>query len=125
MRLLLDTHIFLWAAQDSSALKPATRRLMEEAEQVYVSAASIWEIAVKARLGRIDADTDALAGAIAASGFLELPVLAAHAAGVAKLPLHHADPFDRILIAQAIFEPLKLLTAEAALAEYGHAVVLA
>jgi len=125
MRLLLDTHIFLWAAAGSPSLKPAARRIIEHADQVYVSAASIWEIAVKARLGKIDADADQLVAAIAASGFLSLPVQAAHAAAVAKLPLHHTDPFDRILIAQAIYEPLKLLTVDRTLVPYGDMVVLA
>jgi len=90
-----------------------------------VSAASIWEIAVKARLGKIDADAEDLVTSIAASGFLDLPVQSQHAAGVAKLALHHADPFDRILVAQAIFEPLKLLTVDSVLAQYGDMVILA
>ena len=124
MRLLLDTHIFLWAVTGSSFLKPPARRIMQGADQVYVSAASIWEIAIKARLGRIDAEVDALVQAVDASGFLELPVRAMHAAGVAKLPLHHTAPFDRLLIAQAIAEPLKLLTVDATLARYSDLIVL-
>jgi PIN domain nuclease of toxin-antitoxin system len=124
MRLMLDTHIFLWAVTSSSFLKSPARRSIEEADQVWVSAASIWEIAIKARLGKIDADVGELAQAIGASGFVELPVRAVHAAGVAKLPLHHTDPFDRLLIAQAIAEPLKLLTADATLAPYGDLIVL-
>jgi len=123
MRLLLDTHIFLWAVAGDPLLKPETRRFIESADEVYVSAASIWEIAIKARLGRIAADPDALLAAIEASGFLELPVRAGHAAGVAKLPPHHNDPFDRLLVAQAIAEPLKLLTADAALRQYSDVVV--
>jgi len=125
MRLLLDTRIFLWAVAGSPRLKPAARRLIESAEQVYVSAASIWEIAIKAQLGKIEADPHALNDAIAASGFLELSVRAAHAAGVARLAAHHTDPFDRLLVAQALAEPLKLLTADAALVQYGDIVVLA
>ena len=125
MRLLLDTHIFLWAVAGSTLLKPTARRLIESADEVYVSAASIWEVAIKARLGKIEADPAELAAAIAASGFLELPVSAAHAAGVAQLALHHNDPFDRLLIAQALAEPLKLLTADAVLAQYSDVVVLA
>ena len=125
MRLLLDTHIFLWAVAGSPRLKPAARRLIESAEQVYVSAASIWEVAIKARLGKIEADPQALAEAIAASGFLELAVRATHAAGVARLAAHHADPFDRLLLAQALAEPLRLVTADAALVQYGDIVLLA
>jgi PIN domain nuclease of toxin-antitoxin system len=125
MRYLLDTHIFLWAIQGSSSLRPPTRRLMGAAEQVYVSAASIWEIAVKARLGKIDANPRDLVGAIQASGFLELPVSSLHAVGAAELPLFHSDPFDRLLIAQALAEPLKLLTTDDVLCKYSDLVMLA
>ena len=124
MRLLLDTHIFLWAVAGAAQLKPAVRRFIEDADEVYVSAASIWEIAIKARLGKIDADPHALAAAIAASGFAELPVTALHAAGVARLDAHHGDPFDRLLVAQALAEPLRLVTADEALARYSDLVVL-
>ncbi len=125
MRLLLDTHVFLWAIGGSRSLKPAARRLMEKADQVYVSAASIWEIAIKTRLGRIEGDTNDLLNAVEASGFLELPVRSMHAAGVAGLPMHHTDPFDRLLVAQAIAEPLKLLTVDKVLAKYSDLVVIA
>jgi PIN domain nuclease of toxin-antitoxin system len=125
VRLLLDTHVFLWAVSGSRSLKPAARRIMEEAEQVYVSAASIWEIAIKTRLGKIEASTSDLVNAIEASGFLELPVRGMHAAAVAALPLHHTDPFDRLLLAQAIAEPLKLLTVDKVLAKYSDLVVIA
>ena len=124
MRLLLDTHVFLWAVAGSRQLKPPARRLIESAEQVCVSAASIWEIAIKAQLGKIMADADELVAAIDASGFIELPVRAVHAAGVARLELRHRDPFDRILLAQAISEPLRLLTADATLAQYSDLVLL-
>jgi PIN domain nuclease of toxin-antitoxin system len=124
MRLLLDTHIFLWAVMGNSALKAPVRRLMEEAEEVYVSAASIWEIAIKARLGKIEADADVLVDEIADVGFRELPVRLQHAAGVAKLPQYHTDPFDRLLIAQAIAEPLKFLTVDTALAQYSEMVLV-
>ncbi len=124
MRLLLDTHVFLWAVAGSASLAARARRTIEAADAVFVSAASIWEIAIKARLGKIDADTDALVAAIDESGFVELPVLATHAAAVARLPLLHADPFDRLLVAQAIAEPLRLLTADAALEPYTELVTL-
>ena len=89
-----------------------------------MSAASLWEIAIKVRLGKIDADPDELIAAIGRSGFTELPVRASHASGVARLKMHHNDPFDRLLVAQAVAEPLKLLTADAALARYSDLVVL-
>ena len=124
MRFLLDTHIFLWAVAGSPLLKPAVRRAIASADQVFVSAASIWEVAIKARLGKVEADPDELVAAIETSGFMELPLRAAHAAGVARLALHHSDPFDRLLVAQAIAEPLKLLTADAVLAKYSDIVVV-
>jgi PIN domain nuclease of toxin-antitoxin system len=124
MRLLLDTHIFLWAVAGSPLLKPAARRLLERADEVFVSAASIWEIAIKARLGKIEADPHELAAAIDASGFLELPVTATHAAGVSRLDLHHNDPFDRLLVAQALAEPLRLVTADPVLSRYSDLVLL-
>ena len=124
MRLLLDTPIFLWAIAGDPRLKPATRRFIESADMVYVSAASIWEIAIKARLGKIEADPDEVAAAIDASGFTELPVRGVHALGVSRLAQHHNDPFDRLLVAQAMAEPLRLLTADTALAKYSELIVV-
>jgi PIN domain nuclease of toxin-antitoxin system len=100
------------------------RRSIEGAEAVFVSAASIWEIAIKARLGKLQADPGELAEVVEPSGFLHLPVTATHAAGVARLPPFHADPFDRLLVAQALEEPLRLLTVDARLADYGSMVLL-
>lgn len=122
MRLLLDTHVFLWAVGGDRRLSAAARARIAAADAVYVSAASIWEIAIKARLGKIEGDADELAMAIEASGFVELPIRAQHAAKVATLPLHHTDPFDRLLLAQAFSEPLHFLTADQALIAYGGAV---
>ena len=124
MRVLLDTHVFLWAVAGSPLLRPSARQRIESADAVYVSSASIWEIAIKARLGKIDADPAALVDAIDASGFTELPVTAAHAAGVAQLPQHHGDPFDRLLVAQALAMPLRLLTVDEQLAQYSDLVLL-
>lgn len=123
MRLLLDTHIFLWVTADSPQLTPAARQLIEGADEVYVSAVSVWEVAIKARLGRIQADAQELAEAIEPSGFLELPVTAKHAASAGSLELHHHDPFDRLLVAQARAEPLRLVTADAVLARYSDLVI--
>lgn len=122
MRLLLDTHIFLWAVTASPRLKADARRFMAAAEVAYVSAASIWEIAIKRRLGTIEADLGGLVDAIGQSGFTELPVLARHAARVADLELIHTDPFDRLLLAQALIEPLRLLTADVQLRQYSELV---
>jgi PIN domain nuclease of toxin-antitoxin system len=106
----------------SRQLKSETRAILASADAVYVSAASIWKIAIKSRLSKIDGDPEALAAAIDASGFQELPVSAAHAVAVAKLPMHHTDPYDRLFLAQAFTEPLRLVTADRALAAYGGAV---
>ena len=124
MRLLLDTHIVLWALAGSRQLKAPARRIIEAADEVYVSAASVWEIAIKARIGKLDADPFAVAAAIAPSGFLELPVTAIHAAGVSQRAAVHNDLFDRLLLAQALAEPLRLLTADAVLARYSDLVML-
>ena len=124
MRILLDTHVFIWAVTDSRRLRAPARALLSGADEVWVSAASIWEIAIKARIGKIAGDATALSHAIGQSGFRELPVSARHAAGVATLPLHHGDPFDRLLLAQAACEPLQLVTADSALAAYGPIVNL-
>jgi PIN domain nuclease of toxin-antitoxin system len=124
MRLLLDTHIYLWAVANSPKLKAATRRLIQEADEVYISAASIWEVAIKSRLGKLTIDPQELAAAIEPSGFSELPVRASHAAAVGSMALHHNDPFDRLLLAQALAEPLRLVTADAVLAQYSDIVLL-
>ena len=124
MRLLLDTHVFLWAVTGSRELKPTARAYLSAADAVYVSAASIWEIAIKSRLGKIEGDPEALAELIEPSGFIELAVSARHAAAVARLPLHHSDPFDRLLLAQAFTEPLRLVTVDRTLTAYGGAVEL-
>src|SRR5687768_7528798 len=102
MRVLLDTQVFLWAIADSPRLSRTARGLIIDAVEVFVSAASVWEIAIKAARGRIDVDPRVVAGAIAESGFVELPITVSHALGVEQLPPHHADPFDRLLIAQAL-----------------------
>lgn len=122
MRLLIDTHVFIWSVTASRELKARTRAYLAAAEAVYVSAASIWEIAIKSRLGKIEGDAEAFARSIEASGFQELPVTARHAAAVAKLPMHHSDPFDRLLLAQAFTEPLRFVTADQTLSAYGGAV---
>lgn len=125
MRLLLDTHLLLWAMAASRKLPRGARdQLLDPANEVYYSAASLWEIAIKSGLRRKDfrIDIDALVGALRESGFLELPVTAVHAVAVAKLPPIHKDPFDRLLVAQSMAEPMVLLTNDAALADYWDGV---
>jgi PIN domain nuclease of toxin-antitoxin system len=122
MRILLDTHIYLWWLQDHPNLSQAARSRIAGASQVYVSSASIWEATIKASIGKLAVDVNQLVVEIANSGFDELPISARHAAMVAKLPDIHRDPFDRILVAQALCEPLRLLTADAMLSGYSELV---
>ncbi len=122
MRLLLDTHIFLWVVKNDRRLSKAIRSKMLNATDVYVSSASIWEMAIKAKLKKLDVDADQMVEAIAESGFIELPITVRHTAAVFHLPAIHRDPFDRILIAQAISEPLTFLTADKELKKYSDLV---
>lgn len=124
MRLLLDTQIYLWFLADSSRLNKAARKQIADAEQVWVSAASIWEASIKIALGKLHADPEQLVAGIEASGFVELPIAARHGARSAALPAIHRDPFDRMLVAQALSEPAILLTADHALAQYSDLVRL-
>ena len=125
MRLLLDTHLLLWAAASSKRLSREARDLIEdEANDVHFSAASIWEIAIKSGLGRSDfrIDIAALAAALPAMGLTELPVTAGHAVAVTRLAAIHRDPFDRLLIAQSVSEPLVLVTNDAVLGRYSGSI---
>lgn len=126
MRLLLDTHVFLWCVLDDAKLSKKARTLILNADERYVSSASIWEIAIKKSLGKLDHDNEIgeLTEAIPASGFIELPVTAKHAAAVYALDPIHRDPFDRLLIAQAICEPLIFLTIDKQLQSYSHLVAI-
>lgn len=122
MRLLLDTHIFLWCVQNNRRLSKAVQSQIQDADEVYVSSASIWEASIKIGLKKLHVDIDLLIGAITESGFLELPITALHAAAICRLDPIHKDPFDRLLIAQAISEPLIFLTADALLKDYSDLV---
>lgn len=124
MRLLLDTHIYLWWLDDHPKLAQAVRQKIADADVVYVSSASIWEASIKAGIGKLEVNVDDLAAAIEASGFEELPITARHAAAVRGLPALYADPFDRMLIAQAMCEPLRFLTHDAKLSGYSELVEL-
>jgi PIN domain nuclease of toxin-antitoxin system len=123
MRLLIDTHIFLWAMSGDKQLTKKAQAIMLSAETVFVSAASIWEIGIKSGIGKLDADVNELVARMEEAGFRELPVTAAHAAAVRDLPDIHRDPFDRLLIAQAITEPLRLLTDDDTVGKYSDLVI--
>lgn len=127
MVVLLDTHVLLWTLDSPERLSQDAVDLIESPETtVYFSAASIWEIAIKTALGKIDFQysPEDIAQAAKDTGFIELPVSAAHGAKVAHLPLHHRDPFDRLLIAQVLLMPAQLFTADSALVPYSELVRL-
>lgn len=130
MRLLLDTHIVLWALERSERLSCEGWALLEdESNALVVSAATVWEIAIKFARNRGRSDDIPLSGTelladIRAANFELLPITPDHTAGVDELPLHHRDPFDRLLIAQANCERMHLLTHDAALAAYGEHVIV-
>ncbi len=126
MNLLLDTHVALWAITDSTRLSQQARQLIEApTTSVWVSAASVWEIAIKHSLGRGDmpvCSRDALRYFLD-SGYQILPVEAEHTVAVETLPGLHQDPFDRILVAQAMTEPMRLMTHDATVALYSDTII--
>ena len=124
MRILIDTQIYIWAVIDSDHLSEHARQIMLDATEVFVSSASIWEIAIKAKLGKLEGDPHAFATAIVESGFRELVISARHACRVYELPLYHRSPFDRLLVAQALSEPFRFLTADKQLAQYSELIML-
>jgi PIN domain nuclease of toxin-antitoxin system len=121
MRILLDTHLLLWALSSPAKLSKRARQRIESSE-VYVSAASIWEISIKCAIGKFEADPAEVLAGIGPAGFNHLPILGAHAAKVMNLPPIHKDPFDRLLVAQARVEPMILLTDDQVLGAYGDFV---
>ena len=125
MRLLLDTHVLVWCLSGDRKLPPATAELIRDpATDVYFSAVSIWEVAIKSALGKMRADANAMLKNLVDEGFKELPVMARHTVATVTLPMHHRDPFDRLLVAQSRSESLRLLTDDKIVALYGEPVVL-
>lgn len=125
MILLLDTHVLLWWLADDPSLSPKARSLInDENHFVFVSAASAWEIVIKSALGKLEAPSD-LENVMKKSNFKDLPISLHHALAIKNLPNHHADPFDRILVAQAMCESLTLLTADEKLMQYDVAFIKA
>lgn len=118
MRILLDTHIFIWWLKNDRSLSKKARLLIQNADKVYISSVSIWEAAIKIPLGKLHADIHVLASSITTEGFDELTITAKHAAATSELSFHHRDPFDRMLIAQSITEPLRFITADKQLKQY-------
>jgi PIN domain nuclease of toxin-antitoxin system len=124
VRLLLDTHVLLWAIASPRRLAPEVRRVIETTSSVQVSVVSVWEIGVKRSLGKVDLPEDLL-HALRFSGFEALPVGLDHALLACELPRHHDDPFDRLLIAQAEIEDLTIVTADRHFSKYDVRVLAA
>lgn len=122
MRLLLDTHVLLWWQTDDRRLGREARRAIATADIVWVSAVSGWEASIKAALGRLRLD-EKFRILVAADDFTELPVSLAHAERLLDLPPHHTDPFDRLLVAQALAEKATLVTHDRAIEPYGAPVI--
>lgn len=126
MNLLLDTHVALWAITDSPKLPKKARELIESPRStVWISAATVWEIAIKHGLGRGDMPVSGQRALryFQESGYRFLPVEPEHAAAVEDLSEHHADPFDRILVAQALVEPMRLMTHDPLVARYSDTII--
>jgi PIN domain nuclease of toxin-antitoxin system len=125
-RLLLDTHALLWFVASDAALSPSARALIEKADEVFVSVASAWEVAIKVGLGKLAVDAPSAEAffeeQMRINGFAYLPIAPAHVFRAAALPQHHRDPFDRLLIAQALTEGLSFVTRES-FAPYGVVTV--
>lgn len=120
MRLLLDTHILLWWLSDDRKLTKIARDLIANPDNdVLVSAASVWEISIKAALGRLEIELDDLEDAIVKNGFRPLPIALRHALTAGRLPNVHRDPFDRMLVAQASVEELRIVSHDRVFERYG------
>jgi PIN domain nuclease of toxin-antitoxin system len=125
VRLLLDTHALLWAVSDPDALTERARDAIRDGRnEVLVSAASVWEIAIKRAMGKLTAPDD-LGQVLTAASFGPLPISLEHASLAGSLPPHHRDPFDRLLIAQARLESLTIVTRDARFASYGVQLLIA
>ncbi|MBV8605808.1 MAG: type II toxin-antitoxin system VapC family toxin [Pelomonas sp.] len=124
MRLLLDTHIIIWALGADPRVKHIAERLTDPDNEVYFSVASLWEMAIKVGTGKLEVDVAEFRAEALATGFMELPVLGRHIEALAGLPNHHRDPFDRLLVVQAASEPMRLITVDATVAMYGNHIEL-
>ena len=124
MRLLLDTHIALWLMRDAAELSRDARRRINAADEVFVSSASLWEASINAASGKLPIDPARFEDQLVDAGIVQLPVTWRHAVSVYALAPLHRDPFDRLLIAQAMAEPMHLLTHDAALAAYSELVIV-
>jgi len=125
VKIILDTHVLLWALQDDKRLSTRGREcILDTKNVVIVSSVSLWEIAIKQTLGKISVSLQAVIDAVRTSGFSELSLSFQHCAHLLSLPQKHRDPFDRMLIAQSLVEQAKLLTHDSTLAGYSDQVIL-
>ena len=124
MRILLDTNALLWTMTNAPRIEPVRELLLAEVNDVFVSAVSWWEIAIKTRIGKLEASLPELRAAARESGFVELPLTGLHAETLATMPRHHNDPFDHMLAAQALTESMQLITGDGILAQYTSSVLL-
>ena len=124
MKLLLDTHVFIWWRADPRRLDRKVERAISQSRMVYVSAASAWEAVIKVQLGKLKFP-GSFGAAVVDSEFTRLDITFEHAEAVRDLPHHHGDPFDRLLVAQSLAEPMTLLTNDALLLRYSPLVMIA
>ena len=123
MRVILDTHIALWVFSADKRVDPIQNLILSEETEVFVSVASLWELAIKIGLGKIEADLGEIRWAIVESGFTELMVKGAHTEALLQLPPYHKDPFDRMLIAQSITNKYPIMTDDDKIKLYGCQIV--
>ena len=124
MRMLLDTNALLWMLAGSPRIEPVRELIESDDTEVFVSAVSWWEIAIKTRIGKLDADLPELRTAARDSGLVELPLTGVHAEVFLDLPKLHNDPFDHMLVAQAVSEPMRFITGDSLLADYSPLVTV-
>ncbi len=122
MRILLDTHIALWVMAGSNRISSIRDVILADENDIYISTASWWELAIKIGVGKFEGNLPEIRVAAKKSGFIELPVTGDHTESVLNLPPVHKDPFDRMLIAQAISEPMRLITADGKLESYSELI---
>ena len=124
MNLLVDSHCLLWWLAELPISAEASEAIGDSDNTVFVSTASIWELEIKIALGKLTIDGDLIAE-VEASGFSWLPITAEHARSAARLPMHHHDPFDRVLVAQARLDGCALVSRDSALSDYSVSVIVA
>ena len=124
MRILLDTHVLLWLLEGNRRVKPISAMILNPANDVFFSVVCLWEVAIKHRIGKLEVSPDMAYDAAVGSGFEELPITSTHVKSLSAIDPTHRDPFDRMLAAQSIAEPMRLVTADQNLARIAPLVDL-